>query len=90
VRESWLARGKGPPCPQTTADSITGSTTASDIIALNSGATDQGLDLHDFATFLNAIRTGDTYANLHTTRFPAGEIRGQLTVRRANWDDDDN
>ena len=54
------------------------------------GATDQGLDLHDFATFLNAIRTGDTYANLHTTRFPAGEIRGQLTVRRANWDDADN
>jgi hypothetical protein len=79
-----------PACPQTTADSITGSTTAADIIALNSGATDQGLDLHDFATFLNAIRTGNTYANLHTTRFPAGEIRGQLTVRRANWDDDDN
>jgi CHRD domain. len=79
-----------PVCPQTTADSISGSTTAADIIALNSGATDQGLDLHDFATFLNAIRTGNAYANLHTTSFPAGEIRGQLSVRRPTPDDDDN
>ena len=79
-----------PACPQTTEASISGSTTAADIIALNSGTTDQGVDLHDFATFLNAIRTGNTYANLHTTRFPGGEIRGQLSVRPANPDDDDN
>jgi hypothetical protein len=79
-----------PSCPQTTEASISGSTTAADIIALNSGTTDQGVDLHDFATFLNAIRTGNTYANLHTTRFPGGEIRGQLSVRRSNPDDDDN
>jgi len=79
-----------PACPQTTEASITGTTTAADIIALNSGTTDQGLDLHDLETFLKAIRTGNAYANLHTTRFPAGEIRGQLNVRPQNSDDDDN
>lgn len=79
-----------PACPQTTSGSITGSTTAADIIALNAGASDQGLDLHDFATFLNAIKTGDAYANMHTTRFPGGEIRGQLAVRSGHWDDDDD
>jgi hypothetical protein len=79
-----------PACPQTTSGSITGSTTAADIIALNSGASDQAVDLHDFATFLNAIRTGDAYANMHTTRFQAGEIRGQLKVHRGEDDDDDN
>jgi CHRD domain len=79
-----------PGCPQTTEGSITGSTSAADIIALNSGATDQAVDLHDFETFLNAIRTGNAYANMHTTRFPGGEIRGQLVVRPTSWDDDDN
>ncbi|HWY42935.1 MAG TPA: CHRD domain-containing protein [Candidatus Sulfotelmatobacter sp.] len=79
-----------PACPQTTEGSITGSTTAADIVALNSGTTDQGLNLHDFETFLNAIRTGDAYANMHTSRFPGGEIRGQLVARQRDADDDDN
>jgi len=79
-----------PDCPQTTSGLISGSTTAADIVALNSGASDQGVDLHDFATFLNAIRAGTSYANMHTARFPGGEIRGQLVVRPNQWDDDDD
>ena len=68
-----------PPCPQTTSGSITGSTTADDIIALNTpGPNDQALDQHDFAGFLNALRHGSAYANMHTTRFMGGEIRGQV------------
>ena len=70
-----------PDCPQTTSGSITGTTNAGDIIALNSGTSDLGLDLHDFATFLHALRVGDGYANMHTTRFPGGEIRGQLALQ---------
>ena len=78
-----------PACPQTTSGTITGSTTAGDIITLTTpGATDQAVPLHDFATFLRAIRTGDGYVNMHTTRFPGGEIRGQLV--RGHGDDDDN
>jgi hypothetical protein len=70
-----------PNCPQTTPGSITGTTNAGDIIALNSGMSDLGLDLHDFAAFLRALRAGDGYANMHTARFPGGEIRGQLTIQ---------
>ena len=29
-----------------------------------------------------AIANGMTYVNLHTARFPGGEIRGQLRLRR--------
>ena len=67
-----------PDCPQTTSGSISGTTTAADIVPLNTGASDQGLDANDFATFLEALRRGDGYANMHTTRFPGGEIRGQI------------
>jgi len=34
-----------------------------------------------FAAAIKAIRAGNTYVNIHTQKFPAGEIRGQL---RAN------
>ncbi len=79
-----------PDCPQTTSGSIMGTTTAADILALNTpGSNDQGLDQHGFATFLRAIRSGDGYANMHTTRFPGGEIRGQIAVHRGDEDKDD-
>ena len=35
-----------------------------------------------FADLLAAIRNGTAYVNVHTTQFPGGEIRGQLS--RAN------
>src|SRR6266850_2471293 len=79
-----------PDCPQTTSGSITGTTTAADIFALNTpgATTDQGLDEHDFAGFLRALRAGSAYANMHTVRFPVGEIRGQIAVRSGEGDDD--
>jgi hypothetical protein len=79
-----------PDCPQTTSGSITGTTTAADIIALNTAGptTDQALDLHDFAGFLGALRAGSAYANMHTTRFPGGEIRGQIAANRSEPDDE--
>jgi len=79
-----------PDCPQSTSGSITGTTTAADIIALNTAGatTDQALDQHDFAGFLRALRAGSAYANMHTTRFPGGEIRGQVAAHRGDGDDD--
>jgi len=77
-----------PDCPQTTSGSITGTTTAADIIPLNTaGSTDQALDLHDFAGFVRALRAGSAYANMHTTRFPGGEIRGQIAAHRGDDDE---
>jgi len=79
-----------PDCPQTTSGSITGTTTATDIIALNTpGSADQALDQHDFAGFLRALGAGSAYANMHTTRFPGGEIRGQIAADRGDRDEDD-
>ena len=79
-----------PDCPQTTSGSISGTTTAVDIIPLNTaGPTDQALDLHDFAGFIRALGAGSAYANMHTTRFPVGEIRGQIAAHRSDRDEDD-
>ncbi|HET8648269.1 MAG TPA: CHRD domain-containing protein [Vicinamibacteria bacterium] len=31
-----------------------------------------------FADIVNQMQAGNTYCNVHTTRFPSGEIRGQI------------
>jgi hypothetical protein len=37
-----------------------------------------GGGINTFADLIAAIEAGDTYANIHSTMFPGGEIRGQL------------
>lgn len=32
----------------------------------------------DFDTLVQQLRSGDAYVNVHTTRVPSGEVRGQL------------
>ena len=49
------------------------------------GPSGQGIAPGEYAELLRAIRAGATYANVHTTKYPAGEIRAQL-----NDDDDDH
>ncbi len=61
-----------PPAPAT----ITGTLTAADVIPRPA----QGIDPNaaGFAEMLEAIRAGAAYANVHTTVYPGGEIRGRL------------
>jgi hypothetical protein len=70
--------GNGPagtaPCPGTTSGVVTGTIMADDVV----GPADQGITAGEFDELLRAIRAGATYANVHTTAFPAGEIRGQI------------
>jgi hypothetical protein len=70
--------GNGPPgtqaCPANEA-TLTGTIGAVDVGA---GAAAQGIDTGEFAELLAAIRSGSTYANVHSVGFPAGEIRGQV------------
>lgn len=61
-----------PVCPQ--AGTVNGVLSASDVI----GPAGQGIAAGEFAEVLAAIRAGVAYANVHTTKFPGGEIRGQL------------
>ena len=40
----------------------------------------QDISAGQFDELLQAIRSGFTYANVHSVKFPAGEIRGQIKV----------
>ena len=72
----FLCGGGGKPaCPTTTSGSISGTVVAADIL----GPTAQGFDPGDLASVQRAIRGGVAYANMHTAKFPGGEIRGQLS-----------
>lgn len=42
------------------------------------GPAAQGIAVGEFAELLAAIRSGNAYANVHTEKYPAGEIRGQI------------
>jgi hypothetical protein len=57
---------------------ITGTITAANVANGPNPTEVQGIAPGEFAELLQAIRTGVTYANVHTTKFPAGEIRGQI------------
>jgi hypothetical protein len=65
--------GGRPACPQG-AGTVEGDFTATDVIAL----TTQQLEVNNLEKLLSAIRAGETYANVHSTTSPGGEIRGQI------------
>jgi hypothetical protein len=74
-------------CPTTTSGTVTGMITAASVV----GPAAQGITAGDFADVVRAIRTGNSYANMHTVNFPAGEIRGRvLAVGFSNGDGDDH
>ena len=65
--------GDKPPCPSP-GGTVTGTVDPADIIGPNG----QGIEPGSFAEAVRAMRAGATYANVHSTRWPQGEIRGQL------------
>jgi hypothetical protein len=56
---------------------ITGTAVAADVFP---GAVNQGIAAGEFAELIRALRAGIAYANVHTTQFGGGEIRGQVKV----------
>jgi hypothetical protein len=69
--------GNGPPgtqaCPPA-GGTISGTISADDVI----GPVDQGIAAREFGELVDAIRARVTYVNVHTEKYPAGEIRAQL------------
>lgn len=70
-----------PACPAS-GGTVTGTITAASVV----GPTAQNVTAGDFDALEDALETNTAYANIHTTAFPAGEIRGE--VRRADRDGD--
>jgi hypothetical protein len=70
-----------PPCPPSPA-TIHGTIVADDVsdpdVAATANARAQGLGPGELAELIRAIRDGVTYANVHSSLFGAGEIRGQI------------
>lgn len=60
-----------PTCP--TSGTVTGTWTATSVV-LNA----QNVTPGDFDALVAALESNTAYANLHTAKFPAGEIRGQM------------
>jgi hypothetical protein len=71
----FLCGGGGQPaCPAAVEGTITGTITAANV----TGPSGQGIAPADLDSALEAVRNGLAYANMHTTNFAGGEIRGQV------------
>jgi hypothetical protein len=72
--------GNGPAgtqaCPASAPEDapLTGVATAANVI----GPTAQGIAPGEFAELIAAIRAGIAYVNVHSTKYPGGEIRAQF------------
>ena len=78
--------GNGPAgtqlCPASPA-TVTGTITAANVI----GPAAQGIAATEFAELVRAMRAGVTYVNVHSDKFPGGEIRAQLGDGKKDDDD---
>lgn len=70
--------GNGPagtqPCPAPPA-TISGTIVAADVTNL---ANERGISAGELDELISAVRAGVTYVNIHSTRWPGGEIRSQI------------
>jgi hypothetical protein len=62
-----------PACPQN-GGTVSGTITAGDVL----GIAKQNVSAGDFSALERALTSRTAYANVHTTAYPAGEIRGQI------------
>lgn len=89
----WLCSNLNPPgstppgtqpCPPPPA-TVTGTIGPGNVV----GPTSQGIAPGEMAELMRAIRAGVTYANVHSSLFPGGEIRGQIRGGGGRDRDDD-
>jgi hypothetical protein len=71
---AFLCGGGGKPACPADGVPVVGTVMAADVV----GPANQGITAGQFAELVRALRNGNTYANVHTPTFQAGEIRGQI------------
>ena len=76
----WLCQTTFNPSPVLTTPTCLQSGTVSGVISAADvvGPAGQGIAAAQFTEILAAIRAGVAYVNVHSLKFPGGEIRGQL------------
>ena len=73
-----------PACPQG-GGTVSGTLTAADVLAV----TAQGIGAGEFSEVVAALRSEAAYGNVHSTTYPTGEIRGQVTFHGQDLVNDD-
>jgi hypothetical protein len=81
---AFLCGGGTKPAACPASGTVTGTIGMADI----QGPTGQGIEPGSFAEAVRALRAGMVYANVHTARWPSGEIRGQVNDRDQRDNDD--
>jgi hypothetical protein len=71
---AFLCGGSGKPACPNGGGTVSGTIVPADVVGPNA----QGIEPGAFSELVAAIRVGHAYANVHTVRFPTGEIRGQI------------
>jgi CHRD domain len=72
---------KPTPCPAR-AGRVEGVIAAADVV----GPANQGIEPLNLVEVVRALRKGYVYANVHTSKYPSGEIRGQIGDHGHNGD----
>ena len=69
-----------PTCPQ--AGTVEGDIEAADVI----GPTAQGIEVGNLDEIIAAMRAGHAYANVHSSKWPGGEVRAQINDKGESRD----
>lgn len=69
-----------PECPAAPGGTVMRTVGAADVLAPGT----QGIEAGNFEELAAALRAGHTYANVHSSKWPGGEIRAQINDRDAD------
>jgi hypothetical protein len=79
---AFLCGGGGKPACPAREGRVEGVIAAADVV----GPAVQGIAAGELSEVIRALRKGYVYANVHTTKYPGGEIRGQVDHHRGHGD----